>query len=157
MNGSCFRSNMQTLEVLNHLLFNNLCHKFVLVKRIFCILFCFIYFVSSAGIHFNLHYCGGKVKSISLRHTDEEGCCGSKMKKKDCCKEKTFSYKVKDNQNSTTKTILVKSANSGPHIDLQFPSPIFIYEVSSLSVGNLDDPPDIPYNNTYLLNRAFRI
>ncbi len=136
---------------------NTLSSKFVLVKRIFCILFCFIYFVSSAGIHVNLHYCGGKVKSISLTHTDEEGCCGSKMKKKDCCKEKTFSYKVKDNQNSTAKVILVKNAKNSLLIDLRFQISIFIYQVTSLSVDNQDDPPDIPYNNTYLLNRAFRI
>lgn len=78
------------------------CRIFVTVKKTFAIFFCFLYFVSVSGIALNLHYCGGKIKSISFTHTDESGCCKGKMKKAGCCKETTAYAKVEDSQASAS-------------------------------------------------------
>lgn len=56
-----------------------------------------VYTGLASGINVQLHYCGGKLKSISLLgHHDENGCCGNKMKSKDCCANKHSFLKVKD-------------------------------------------------------------
>lgn len=55
----------------------------------------------TSGISISLHYCGGKLKNISLfEKENEEGCCGSKMKSKGCCNEEAAFIKVKDDQHS---------------------------------------------------------
>ncbi len=57
--------------------------------------------VSNVGLAFTMHYCGGKVASVSV-HTlnntnqDEKGCCGKKIVAKDsCCKNKTVHFQKK--------------------------------------------------------------
>lgn len=50
--------------------------------------------VSNIGLAFNVHYCGGKLSSVSLNSVlpsiqSEKGCCEKKVAKKDsCCKDK---------------------------------------------------------------------
>jgi hypothetical protein len=127
------------------------------LKRILCILFCFIYFASSAGVNINIHYCGGKIKNFSLSHTDEKDCCGTKMKKKDgCCKEKSVVYKVKETQNNSSKTISFNNNAS-----FLFASFIEYKSIKInaylISVSSFKEPPDIVYNDTYLVNRVFLI
>jgi len=128
------------------------------LKRTFVIVFCFVYFFSSVGVAFNLHYCGGKLKSISLIHSDEKDCCGTKMKKKDCCKEKSFSYKIKDNQNSNGKYFSLK--NTAKIIDIYINSVCNTLEKTNLGLIITPDfhaPPDIGFSDTYLVNNVFRI
>ena len=129
------------------------------LKKTLLILFCFIYFTSSVGVAVNLHYCGGKLKSISLTHSDEANCCGKKkMKKINCCKEKSVTYKVKDNQDSGNKSIAVQ--NPIKIIDTNYLSSLtnFVKINSGLSfVPDYGEPPDIDYGSTYLLNKVFRI
>ena len=69
------------------------------------------YLVLASGLTLSLHYCGGKLKSVSLFSCNEDGCCGSKMKSKDCCKNKTTFIKVKDTHN-TSKIAEIYSANT---------------------------------------------
>lgn len=128
----------------------------IALKRILCILFCCLYLASSAGVNFNLHYCSGKLKSISFFHHDEKSCCGSKMKKKNCCKDKSVVYKAKETQNGSSKITPFK--NSSPHFIVLF-SGIFLIKINSclIIVPALKEPPDIVYDNTYLVNRTFLI
>ncbi len=52
----------------------------------------------ASGLSISLHYCGGKLKDISLFSiSNEDGCCGNKKKSKGCCNDKTTFVKVKDN------------------------------------------------------------
>jgi len=68
------------------------------VKKAAIILYCIFYFIVASGFTISLHYCGGKIKGISLNSTvNEEGCCGTKKKSKGCCKDKSTFVKVKDN------------------------------------------------------------
>jgi hypothetical protein len=51
--------------------------------------------VSNIGLAFNVHYCGGKIATVSVRAHDniissEKSCCAKKVIDKDsCCKNKT--------------------------------------------------------------------
>ncbi len=81
------------------------------MKAFILILFSAFYLLFSIGLNVNLHYCGGKLKTVSLFSTNEKGCCGSKMKSKGCCDNKTIILKVKDKQqlNKIAKVSLCKA------------------------------------------------
>ncbi|MBZ4036251.1 hypothetical protein K6T82_15870 [Flavobacterium sp. 17A] len=55
--------------------------------------------VSNIGFAFDVHYCGGKIASVSLKTTAEpvveKKCCGSKEKKNSCCKDKVVHFEKK--------------------------------------------------------------
>jgi len=76
------------------------------MKRALIILLASFYLIFASGLTLSLHYCGGKLKSVSLFSSNEEGCCGKKMKSKGCCKNKTTFIKVKDSHNSAKITEL---------------------------------------------------
>lgn len=58
--------------------------------------------VSNVGFAFNVHYCGGKISSVSLNSAlqsvqSEKGCCEKKVtsKKDSCCKDKKIVFQKK--------------------------------------------------------------
>ncbi|MBS1637528.1 MAG: hypothetical protein JST26_16555 [Bacteroidetes bacterium] len=66
--------------------------KKVLILSLLC-----LYTSIMCGVNIQLHYCGGKYKSISFfGNGNEKGCCGSKKKSAGCCKNKQALIKVKD-------------------------------------------------------------
>ncbi|MGZ3864483.1 MAG: HYC_CC_PP family protein [Bacteroidia bacterium] len=125
------------------------------MKKLFFIFFSFLYLVSSAGVSFNVHYCGGKIKSISFFTSEEDGCCGRKMKSKKCCKEKTVVYTVKETQNGTSKINITKTSLGS----FSLVSKINFIGLPSkfLRAASFKEPPDIVYNKSYLVNRVFLI
>ena len=130
------------------------------LKRGILIIFCFIYFLSSVGVGLNLHYCGSKLVSVSIHHTDEKNRCGNKMKKSkkmNCCKEKSVTYKINDTQDSGNKIFSLK--NNIQAVDIFYYPVIDLFNVQPILFFNQKqgEPPDINYNYTYLLNRVFRI
>ena len=60
-----------------------------------------VYTTFASGITLQLHYCKGKLKSVSL-FEKEKGCCKSKIKKKNCCDNRTSFFKVNDKHSSNT-------------------------------------------------------
>jgi len=73
------------------------------MKNSFLICFSALYLFTGSGLVFHFHYCGSKLKTISLNSKhDEEGCCGSKKKSKRCCQEKAASIKIKDSHHHIT-------------------------------------------------------
>ncbi|MEO6904060.1 MAG: hypothetical protein ABI315_13075 [Bacteroidia bacterium] len=68
------------------------------MKKSLIILFASFYLMLASGLNIRLHYCGGRLKYISLFSTGgESDCCGIKMKSKNCCNEKSVFIKVNDN------------------------------------------------------------
>lgn len=127
------------------------------MKKLGIILFLVCYLFSASGFSINLHYCGGKIKNVSLFHTDEEGCCKGKMKKAGCCKEKNVSVKIKDAQSH-------QSALQVP--DLKFTSLIFIAPPNAVFADRIflsqiiplnHAPPDLYQAPPYLKNRVLLI
>jgi hypothetical protein len=128
------------------------------LKKGLLILFCFIYFCSSAGVSVNLHYCGGKLKGISLTHSDEAKCCGKKkMKNKNCCKERSIVYKVKDNQGSGNKIVFPSQNTELFFIPRYTLNNLIISDSNKPLAVLIDEPPDIKNSSSYLVNGVFRI
>lgn len=59
-------------------------------KRHISIFLAILVLVSNVGLAFNVHYCGGKIASVSFDSIKtEKGCCEKLASKKDsCCKDK---------------------------------------------------------------------
>jgi hypothetical protein len=58
------------------------------MQKFLVIFFSMLYLTVTSGITMNLHYCGGKLKTVSFFSSNEKGCCGSKRKAKDVVKTK---------------------------------------------------------------------
>lgn len=70
--------------------------------------------VSNFGLAFNVHYCGGKIASISLKNNfsltnNEFDCCGISEKKSSCCKDKLI--KIEKKSENTIEKAISFSAN----------------------------------------------
>jgi hypothetical protein len=131
----------------------------IIMKRITIILFAFFYLTVTSGIAVNIHYCGGKIKTVSIfaKGDTEKGCCGSKKKSKGCCKDKKSFHKVKDNHKSSNCVVL-KHNNFNLY---QAPVPVqinysFVKDVEQF-VLNYHAPPVIYDNPLYLKNRVLLI
>lgn len=116
-----------------------------------------MYLVSVSGIALNLHYCGGKIKSISFTHTDESGCCKGKMKKAGCCKEATAYAKVKDSQASSSHLQL--PAGQCLQLLASMPATGIYYQkaLTGIFYARAVDPPDEASEPRYLRNRILLI
>jgi len=59
----------------------------------------FLLLVSNIGFAFDVHYCRGKIASVSLNTTvfvsPEKKCCGASEKKSSCCKDKVVHFEKK--------------------------------------------------------------
>ena len=64
---------------------------FVLVKKIFSILFLFVYLTTTAGISVQMHYCHGFVSNINLGYSEEDPCVCTDKKDMHCCADE-FKY-----------------------------------------------------------------
>lgn len=129
-----------------------------MLKKSLLIVFSFFYFFLASGININLHYCGGKLKDISLfSAANEDGCCGSKKKSKGCCDEKNSYIKVKDNHfpGNSVKTFGIPAKNISDHAFLQ------IFYVRNLSILNYSlkyyTPPVLYDDLIYLKYRVLVI
>lgn len=129
------------------------------MKESAIILFALFYLTVTSGIAVNIHYCGGKIKNVSLfaKSDNENGCCGNKKKSKGCCKDKKSFHKVKENHKSSNCIVLKQN-----NFNLYFtPEPIqinysFVKDVE-LFVLNYHASPVIYGNPLYLENRALLI
>ncbi len=127
------------------------------MRKILAILFSAFYLSFSVGLMFNLHYCGGKLKTVSLS-VNHKDCCKSQKGKAKCCNNKTLICKISDNQEALSHTVLP----TPPVKDLVFQKfyvsnefPIF-FQLEHQSFLS-DSPPGISKNPSYLLNRVIRI
>jgi len=128
------------------------------MKRAGILFFSIFYFVVASGFSLSLHYCAGKLKSVSLFQDPDGGCCGGRKKSMDCCKDKALVYKASDKHQAAAKTLIpavsVQSLITAPEtVDAH------LYRI-------MPDAGLRPYSNAppfpgpepvYLLHRNFRI
>ncbi|WP_394776430.1 hypothetical protein [Flavobacterium sp.] len=85
----------------------------------------FLLLVSNIGFAFDVHYCGGKIASVSLNTSvsasPEKKCCGASQKKSSCCKDKVVHIEKKSD-NATIKFFF-----------FQFAFPAVIQEVKPIA------------------------
>lgn len=101
----------------------------------------FLLLVSNIGLAFDVHYCGGKLASISLSKTVEappaKTCCGiTSEKKSSCCKDKVVHFEKKSDT-AIIKTFLFQ---------LDFPFTLQEFStITFLSVPNFKRKQTITY------------
>ena len=128
------------------------------MKKLLIILFATFYLMLTSGLNISLHYCGGKLKEVSLfSNGNEDGCCGTKKKSKGCCKEKTAFIKVKDNHFGGNNVKIFNSPIKS------IPPPVFnqLFEIQKADIAytvlNYHAPPVLYDNPLYLKNRVLII
>lgn len=128
------------------------------MKKWLVILLAAFYLILVSGLNVSLHYCGGKLKTISLfNNGNENGCCGTKEKSKGCCNERSAFVKVKDNHfgNDHVK-ILNSPVKSLPAMVFQQRFLVPDAEISDI-VLNYYAPPVLYGNPRYLKYRVLII
>jgi hypothetical protein len=110
------------------------------LKKCTGLLLAFLLLVSNIGFAFDVHYCGGKIASVSLNTTastaPENKCCGAAEKKSSCCKDKVV-HLEKKSDNATFKIFF-----------FQFAFPAVIQEfkpIAFLSIPNFKSNQIISY------------
>ena len=128
------------------------------MKKSLIILFASFYLILASGLNVSLHYCGGKVKDISLfSNGNEDGCCGTKKKSKGCCNEKSAFIKVKDNHFGGNNLKVLNSPIKS------IPAPVFnqLFEIQNADIAytalNYHSPPVLYDNPIYLKYRVLII
>lgn len=95
-------------------------------KKSTCLFLAFLLLVSNIGFAFNVHYCGGKIASVSFDITSpiiEKSCCGKSEKKLSCCKDKVVQLEKKSD-NATFKIFFFQLAF--PALNQEFKPNIFL-------------------------------
>lgn len=115
--------------------------------------------VLASGVSVNLHYCGGKFKSVSFFvAADEADCCGDEEKNSGCCNDKTEFVKI-DNDHNRIATVTISDNHPvfnhfKPTIEsIRFINAIVFNKTSS----NYHSPPLIYEDPLFLRNRVLLI
>ena len=119
------------------------------------VLLTFFYSFCAVGLGVNVHYCNGKIASVSIGFSKEECCCQKESKRK-CCSDKAVVLKIESKQ---LKAASFSWTDNSVCI-LQQVNPIafdryIIYSYANAPVEiSIDYPPPYPL---YIANRNFRI
>lgn len=110
------------------------------LKKCTVMFLAFLLLVSNFGFAFDVHYCGGKIASVSLNTsvsaTPEKKCCGASEKKSSCCKDKVVHFEKKTDH-ATIKVFFFQ---------LDFPAVIQEFKpIAFLSVPNFKSNQIISY------------
>ena len=78
------------------------------IKKCTSLFLAFLLLVSNVGLAFEVHYCGSKIASVSLKPTystfeHSKKCCAKKKKDVSCCSNKVVHFEKKSD-NATVKT-----------------------------------------------------
>lgn len=119
----------------------------------------FMYVIPAIGITVSVHYCGGKISSLSLKFSDTHKCgCGNKKMKKNCCKDETKTFKIKDVQQHAASLFLNTSKAFEINKAIAFREISFFETISvSSNLYNTHHPPDKLKQPLYISNRILRV
>lgn len=112
------------------------------MKKAASILFSLIFLASTLGMTINSHYCGMKLRSVSL--VEKSCCCKNKpAEKKGCCKNEVKYVKITDDYSPASGFQLAKTDIAPLEFSFAFPSAIcpLTYSIRS-SVHS--PPPKFP-------------
>jgi hypothetical protein len=103
----------------------------------------FFYLLSSISSTINLHFCGGKIKSISIFSSAKKCCCGFKKKNKGCCENKTIVLKI-DSKQYLSKISKVQSVKiiSIPFISILENESVFKV-LKKIDIAEIYQPPPL--------------
>ena len=89
-------------------------------KKHISIFLAFFLLVSNTGFSFNVHFCGDKIASISLKSnftkpSSDKACCATIEKKEHCCNDKVFNF------HKNIEQVIVKSFSSEVSVAVLIP------------------------------------
>lgn len=130
-----------------------------MMKKFVVTLLLLLYLIPTFGVNVAVHYCGGEISSIFFGSTTADKCaCGSKKMKKNCCRDKNFSFEVDDDQ-SKTQVVDISFLESF-NIQAVLPK-AFLFDSQYISLVTEEDyfyhPPNNVKQSLYILHQVFRI
>ena len=128
------------------------------MKKFALIAFSIFYLLIVTGVNLNMHYCGGKLISISIaQNSNENGCCGVKKSTKGCCQDESKFIKLKDKHIQSADLKMSVKLISSILITSEFN--VSINELTSKSeiVSNYHSPPPNYKIPLFLKNRVLII
>lgn len=129
------------------------------MKKAIVILLLFFYLIPAIGVSISVHYCCGKLASVSLTYDQVGNCaCGKKALKRKCCKTKNTIVKLKDVQKNSSQIILksFKELKGQPALCSK---QLLAYQNPTLFLADNVYPPPLSQTGKplYLRLRVFRI
>ena len=126
------------------------------MKRFLALILSLSFFAASSGAAVSIHYCRGKVSSVSLSILPAATCKCGKKTKMGCCKTETHFIKLTDNAKQTTIT----TAPAMPVIEWApiVSQPVMQPVIADNSITPIaTSPPGSELHSVYLRNRVFRL
>jgi hypothetical protein len=128
------------------------------MKKLFIILIMLVYGLSSSGMSVSLHFCCGKLDDVSFSAQKEKSCAkdDESFSKKRCCDDKHLEFKLKSDQEPSSKWIQAYKQLTTPLIT----SASYIFwqpqhqPVNELATGPPLKTPALPL---FIKNCVFRI
>lgn len=132
-----------------------------MMKKIFISVIAVLYFTVTNGMVMNVHYCMGKISSVTFNHDadHEDGTCskcGINKTENHCCKDEVTTVKLTDSHQTSSIAFQLSSLSSivtFQSIDLQTPE----QGLSAIPSSEYDPPPANTLNKVYLAVNVFRI
>ena len=127
------------------------------MKKVLVTILALIYLVTSTGAAVTVHYCMGKVASLSLAYNKDKACgkCGMKTKTS-CCTDEFKSLKINDSHEQAAvyqSIVPLKAIVDNNEI---LPAPGIVQEVSNITTPN-HSPPRSTSRHLFILNCVFLI
>lgn len=130
-------------------------------KKVLILIVAVFYLAVSSGLAMNIHYCMGKIASVTFGHEKDHsdgdcGKCGMDKTENHCCKDETQFIKLTDSQQTSKLSELLQTVIVSIPITetcLQLPQ-------QGLTVEPYTDyfsPPPATLNKVYLSVNVFRI
>ena len=107
----------------------------------------------------NVHYCGGKFKSVSLPKSNTKSCCGDEMETKGCCHNEMLSFKLKEKQEPSHFLKISKFKTIGKCDQTSYSPRNVFHQIikKEVVVDNYHAPPNVYKNPLFILNRVLII
>ncbi|MEI6582946.1 MAG: hypothetical protein WCO43_05085 [Chitinophagia bacterium] len=126
------------------------------MKRFFALLLSLSFIAASSGASVNIHYCRGKVSSVSWSILPTASCKCGKKTMKGCCKTETRLVKLSDNAKQPEFT----AAHSMPVVEAPTVTTFFVPQPLALELTATAfsaSPPGSERISVFLRNRVFRL
>jgi hypothetical protein len=138
------------------------CYIFATVaKKILILIVAMLYLTVSSGLAMNIHYCMGKISSVTFGHKKDHsdgtcGKCGMDKTENHCCSDETQFIKLTDSQQSTKLPELLQSVSLiAPVVFASMQIPVQGTTVEPYT--DYFSPPPPTLNKVYLAVSVFRI
>ncbi len=128
------------------------------MKKLPIILFTILYLLSGSAFPLTVHFCKGKLASVSVSISSIEPCiCGLKSTKKKCCENKQIQIKKVQSEQSSSSFIPAFKLFQNPAFENQQAVFTLGIEFSGNRFIANHHPPDDHPQDICILNQVFRI